>query len=246
MELLFVDDQRQPDWLLQKMIGESNILGRGWVIHQWLSVLSALNIDGYGGLDVPPIEVVCDAVTAGNERVAEALVQINDRDAVSFENAIGSDVAQVQITEAPQNSGQCEQQTCCSDDDSNGELSDEEVPNAIPLRHSYICMQPEMVMDGDTTRKQQLSAIETLLQDGSTETGESDELSDHLRMSERNPVSVRASQPVNEIENKDEMLAAFPTCSYWAEHTENAWAITPITSVTIYCTSSPTYLRGTR
>ena len=100
--LFCIDDKDDQDQLMQQVFGSNDILGRSWVLAQWILVLQRLN-QYYFDLDVSDVTTMMEKIDLAMKQVHLELSQtmqvIADPDELEFENKLGSDVCQNQIKE---------------------------------------------------------------------------------------------------------------------------------------------------
>lgn len=97
-----VDDKTNPDYLMRLIHGSDEIVGRPWVLAQWLLVLQRSNCY-YGDIDVTGTRDFVRRIEARMEEVYKDLSKgikvINDESALAHEAMLGSDVAENQQVE---------------------------------------------------------------------------------------------------------------------------------------------------
>ena len=103
IRLFCIGSEGKTDNMMNRMYQTSAIAGRGYVIHQWLTVLGKINIlYNHGISDVPDITQLERYVSQVNQTVREQACQVNDADKVMFERTIGSDTAQARLSNSHQ------------------------------------------------------------------------------------------------------------------------------------------------
>ena len=93
---LFCDDGKK-DFLFEKIKGSSLILGRPYVIYQWLLVLKRIN-KFYSSNVIPNINVVHDKVLQANNHVLSTMSICTDENALLDELKEGDDIAEIRTT----------------------------------------------------------------------------------------------------------------------------------------------------
>ena len=103
LSLFCIDDNENPDHLMQQVFGSNEIIGRSWVIAQWILVLQRLN-QYYFDLDVTDtsrtISRIADSMNAVKVDLMTTLEHLKDHASNDFEARLGSDVCQNQNAEA--------------------------------------------------------------------------------------------------------------------------------------------------
>jgi hypothetical protein len=99
LSLYMVDPKGRLDAIAQEIFRTVNLLGRPFVVAQWLITLKWCN-PHYHDLDVSRImEKVAGVIELVNKHVMENAAAIDEPDAVAFEDSLGSDVANVRNQE---------------------------------------------------------------------------------------------------------------------------------------------------
>ncbi len=97
-----IDDKEDVDDLMKKVFDTNGLLGRSWVLSQWILVLQRLN-EYYRDLDVTgdstSVDKINETLTAVNTNIGTTAEKITDLPTLKFESYIGSDVAQNQTKE---------------------------------------------------------------------------------------------------------------------------------------------------
>lgn len=97
IKIHFTGPDGEIDGLAAYTHGSSTLLGRAWVVYQWIAVLKCVN-PFYAACDLPPFDVVKDYVQEENEELVKtALISTEETDLVR-EAAIGDDVACIRST----------------------------------------------------------------------------------------------------------------------------------------------------
>ena len=100
MTIFFVDDKGKIDQLATEVFGSHNILGRDYVVAQWLIVLKHLNVH-YADIDMSGMSSFAMKALFHDlhQSMKENKVDVDDEDAVQFEKFLGSDVSHNQHQE---------------------------------------------------------------------------------------------------------------------------------------------------
>ena len=93
---LFCDDGKR-DILFEKMRGSSLILGRPYVIYQWLLVLKRIN-EFYHAKGIPDFTTIQKTVDEANTEVFDTMYVCNDENVLLNELEEGNDVAEIRTT----------------------------------------------------------------------------------------------------------------------------------------------------
>ena len=97
IKLCLVDEKNQVDKLMSTCMNLPNgiIFARGWVILQWLIVLSKMNNRHYCEIKIPSQEEIDKFLTALKKELVDDALQVTDKNAVKYEKTLGDDVARV-------------------------------------------------------------------------------------------------------------------------------------------------------
>ena len=100
MQIQFIGPKGEMDKLIRDTLGASCILGRGYVVYQWLAVLSAINLthDNQDRLDLPCYEDVKTLISKCNDYIVKTALQSTDEESLSAEARVGDDTANVRST----------------------------------------------------------------------------------------------------------------------------------------------------
>jgi hypothetical protein len=92
LQLICEDNKR--DILVEKIMGSSVLLGRPFVIRQWLLILKRINIL-YQHDDIPHISTINELTQEANAYVLQNIIATHDEQDILNELKEGDDVAQV-------------------------------------------------------------------------------------------------------------------------------------------------------
>ena len=214
MQLYFVDEHGRSDILMHNMIQTSNILARPWVVYQYLQVLRYVN-QSYAEIQIPDYVDFSVALGQANREIVKDTVVIDDKESVSFEAQLGSDVARAQSDERHR-----EVPMDCED---VLETSGEE----LPMRTSCLFKKPELILEEEdggeqaclgalaklvhATDDERVREAPTNVRLGDIELEDMDNPGDGDGGFVRLNKSRREGCPVSEIDTRDTVLAlAFP------------------------------------
>lgn len=163
--LYCVDDDAKMDQLMRHVFGSNDILGRSWVLVQWILVLQRLN-PYYRDLDVNDVDTMLKRATDVMEQVKQDLAKdlqpLDDTRTISHEASLGSDVCENQQKEI--------ETPPASDDPANpDEHFEGEIAQSI--RYSYVTYR-EDVVQLLATKDSRLGAMAKLADLDSTEVAE--------------------------------------------------------------------------
>ena len=162
MKIYFLDPHGNIDRLFQAAMQRTDIFARPWVICQWLEVLSRQH-QHYGDIIVPDFGYIRARIEEANEAIQKEATHVTSEAAFALESQIGSDVAQTQTAELPQENSIEPQENSVEQPASDLESG------TTSMRVSYVLSNPETHLeDADLERYRCLNAIGKIVLDEAT------------------------------------------------------------------------------
>jgi hypothetical protein len=119
LRIYLLDDKGNLDRLARIAFACSDLLARPWVVCQWISVLTYINV-AYKGCWFPDTGTIFTRITSANKEIRRRAFLVDDRTTVESDAAIGSDVANTQGREVSRptaghnfNTGHTSMRTTC-------------------------------------------------------------------------------------------------------------------------------------
>ena len=135
IQLLLICPDGKPDKLVRDLLGSTSVIGRSYVVHQWLSVLDV--VSSQYGTDVCPTQTLPE-FSIFHQTMREAIEEMVGNAEIStspsqlrFENESGSDVAQVRTAPSRVVESQNRARNINGPSPAGGD-------NTIPLRYSMV------------------------------------------------------------------------------------------------------------
>ena len=202
--LHFLGPDGYMDQLIQNTLGTSFILGRAYVIYQWLAILNDINWMYENEYQLPAFEDLKQVIKECNEHIVKTAVRVTNADTLRAEAHIGDDVAKVRTTTSNHN----REETASDRIDSDVALTFSLVTNVDKTGNAHEDQPKHNSVDHATVAV--LRAAANVLEvdvDG-------DDLRDdcgHEEEDEHRPESMRSRDPVTIYGRSDYALAAaFP------------------------------------
>jgi len=143
------------DHMAKMAFSSGVLLPRPWILYQWFLVLFRVHC-WYTVDDFPSYTQFEEMIRLLISDIKEAAVKVNNPNDIHLENAIGSDVAQVQSTEQHANP---------FDSDETFDSETVEV-SSLPLPYSFIIASS---MDNSMNNKSKLAALQSMVDNGLTQ-----------------------------------------------------------------------------
>jgi hypothetical protein len=155
LRLHYVTADGNVDKLIKAVLGASTIVGRSWVLYQWLAVLRYLHVD-FSDIELPPYEdfrKLFDEAIKAMQKNATYTTASTDPIALTGELTAGSDVAAEQQID----STRPDAPTIPPLGEDNDTLSNNESTrqNEVPLSYSYVADR----VDAGTSNEKERNAI---------------------------------------------------------------------------------------
>ena len=90
IKILLLDNKRQPDVLMKKMLSSAELLARPWVLYHWFCVLRHVH-GQFSFVRIPEYNELVSLVEEANNSIVERLEFVSDKNSLSRESEIGSD-----------------------------------------------------------------------------------------------------------------------------------------------------------
>ena len=137
--MCFIDEKNCTDHLMKVIFGAANILGKSWMVAQWLLVMNKVN-KNYLDLDVSNLnqERMENVFEKLHQAVKKECMVINDKKSIELEECIGSDIAGNQFNDL---SGENQHDDLGENDSVYSENVNDEVRKSSEdphIRYSYI------------------------------------------------------------------------------------------------------------
>ena len=91
MKIMLLDSNRKPDILMKKMLTTAELLARPWVLYQWFCVLKHTHAQ-FGSVTIPSYADLVTMVEEANSTIVENMDLVSDKEQLSREDEIGSDI----------------------------------------------------------------------------------------------------------------------------------------------------------
>ena len=212
MTIFFVDEKVKIDQLAREVFGSPNILGRDFVVAQWLIVLQRLNIH-YGDIDVSGITkpTLKELFRDLHQSMKQNKIDVDDNDAVRFEMFLGSDISHNQHQETFSDAERAAREEMAA------------FPNdgSLPIKYSVISRKQESYLALDKNDFRLIALEKFASTDGDNVKDKSQDLFQHIGEESEdfvsqfpprlNNISRREADPLSDFATDDKGLASsFP------------------------------------
>ena len=99
IKICLVGPDGELDRLAKNVLDNPNIMGRGYVLHSWLSVLVAIENYHYNGIpSLPSLSEMNEICAKVNKDLINSADRVTDEAMISHDDALGDDVAKVRAS----------------------------------------------------------------------------------------------------------------------------------------------------
>jgi hypothetical protein len=145
LRMCLVDEKGKFDNLAREAFGSNQLLARPWVLCQRLAALKEVH-PWCDFIALPDFQLLRKKIEEANDHTMQTAERIDDEEAIGCEDALGSDIAQVQLTEV-ERSAQLNATTASAERHLDGETEEELCDTPMQCRH--VLAQPSASVEND-------------------------------------------------------------------------------------------------